>query len=118
MNRGSDRIATYLTIHSPSKACVKRPLKIDKTWVLFTNGSLIKVEDIAECSKGSILQIFNLHLVVIGLEKQFLVFLRITVVHRLYRAQWLSGRVLDLRPRGRGFEPHWRHCVVSLGKTH
>ena len=28
--------------------------------------------------------------------------------------QWLSGRVLDSRPRGRGFEPHWRHCVVSL----
>ena len=21
--------------------------------------------------------------------------------------QWLSGRVLDSRPRGRGFEPHW-----------
>ena len=33
-------------------------------------------------------------------------------------AQWLSGRVLDSRPRGRGFEPHWRHCVVSLSKTH
>ena len=31
-------------------------------------------------------------------------------------AQWLSGRVLDSRPRGRGFEPHWRHCVVSLSK--
>ena len=29
-------------------------------------------------------------------------------------AQWLSGRVLDLRPRGRWFEPHWRHCVVVL----
>ena len=29
-------------------------------------------------------------------------------------AQWLSGRVLDLRPRGRGFEPHWHHCVVVL----
>ena len=29
-------------------------------------------------------------------------------------AQWLSGRVLDLRPRGRGFEIHWRHCVVDL----
>ena len=27
-------------------------------------------------------------------------------------AQWLSGRVLDLRPRGTGFEPHRRHCVV------
>ena len=26
--------------------------------------------------------------------------------------QWLSGRVLDSRQRGRGFEPHWRHCVV------
>ena len=23
-----------------------------------------------------------------------------------------SGRVLDSRPRGRGFEPHLRHCVV------
>ena len=32
-------------------------------------------------------------------------------------AEWLSGRVLDSRPRGRGFEPHWRHCVVSLSKN-
>ena len=29
-------------------------------------------------------------------------------------AQWLSGRVLDSRPRGRGFGPHRRHCVVVL----
>ena len=29
-------------------------------------------------------------------------------------AQWLNGRVLDSRPRGRGFEPHRRHCVVVL----
>ena len=28
--------------------------------------------------------------------------------------QWLSGRVLDSRPKGRGFEPHQRHCVVVL----
>ena len=33
-------------------------------------------------------------------------------------AQWLSGRVLDSRPRGQGFKPHRRHCVVSLSKTH
>ena len=33
-------------------------------------------------------------------------------------AQWLSGRVLDLRPRGCGLEPHQHHCIVSLGKTH
>ena len=29
-------------------------------------------------------------------------------------AQWLSGRVLDSKPRGRGFEPHRRHCLVVL----
>ena len=33
-------------------------------------------------------------------------------------AQWLSGRVLDWRPGGPGFEPHRRQCVVSLSKTH
>ena len=31
-----------------------------------------------------------------------------------FGAQWLSGRVLDSRPRGRGFEPQRRHCVVVL----
>ena len=29
-------------------------------------------------------------------------------------AQWLSGRVLDSTPKGSGFEPHRRHCVVVL----
>ena len=29
-------------------------------------------------------------------------------------AQWLSGRVLDSRLKGRGFESHQRHCVVVL----
>ena len=33
-------------------------------------------------------------------------------------AQWLSGRVVDSRPRGRVFEPHRLHCVVSFSKTH
>ena len=32
-------------------------------------------------------------------------------------AQWLSGRVLDLRLRGHRFERHWRHCIVSLSKN-
>ena len=31
-------------------------------------------------------------------------------------AQWLSGRVLDSRPRDRKFEPHRRHCVVVLAQ--
>ena len=29
-------------------------------------------------------------------------------------AQWLSGRVLDRRPRGYRLETHRRHCIVSL----
>ena len=29
----------------------------------------------------------------------------------------LSGRVLDSRSSGRGFEPYRRHCVVSLSKN-
>ena len=33
------------------------------------------------------------------------------------QAQWLSGRVLDLRPKGGRFQPHQRHCVVSLSKN-
>ena len=37
--------------------------------------------------------------------------------HQDEGAQWLSGRVLDSRPKGRGFEPHRRHCVVSLSKN-
>ena len=28
-----------------------------------------------------------------------------------------SGRVLDSRPRGHGYEPHWRRCVVSFSKN-
>ena len=37
--------------------------------------------------------------------------------HDIEGAQWLSGRVLDSRPKGRGLEPHPRHCVVSLSKN-
>ena len=44
----------------------------------------MKVESIAECSKGSILQFFYLHLVKIGIENQFLVFLRVAVLDRFY----------------------------------
>ena len=32
-------------------------------------------------------------------------------------AQWLSGKVLDSRPKGRGFEPRQRNYVVSLSKN-
>ena len=32
-------------------------------------------------------------------------------------AQWLTGRVLDSRRRGGGFESHQSHCLVSLSKN-
>ena len=35
----------------------------------------------------------------------------------LMGVQWLSGRVLDTKQKGRGFEPHRRHCVVSLSRN-
>ena len=37
-----------------------------------------------------------------------------SVLNKVVGAQWLSGRVLDSRPKGSGFEPHRRHCVVVL----
>ena len=40
-----------------------------------------------------------------------------TTLNQHKGAQWLSGRMLDSRPRGSGFQPHWRHCVVSLSKN-
>ena len=57
-----------------SKTCLKQPLKKDKTMVLKTNGSLMKVESIAECSLGAFCNTFDLHLAIISLEKQLLVF--------------------------------------------
>ena len=35
----------------------------------------------------------------------------------LSKENFLSGRALDSRPKGRGFQPHRRHCVVSLSKN-
>ena len=32
--------------------------------------------------------------------------------NHLMGAQWLSGRVLDSRLKGCGFEPHRRHCLL------
>ena len=48
---------------------------------------------------------------------QFLLLTLRAVQNYIKGAQWLSGRVLDSRPKGRGFEPHRRHCVVSLSKN-
>ena len=44
-----------------SKTCLKQLAKIYKTMVLKTNGSLMKVESIAECSLGAFCKTFDLH---------------------------------------------------------
>ena len=47
--------------------------------------------------------------------------LAITIAACIHKACWgaqsLSGRVLDSRSRGRGFEPHRRKCIVSLSPS-
>ena len=44
-------------------------------------------------------------------------FLLFFVSSQLMGAQWVSGRVLELRLWGRGFEPHRCHCIMSLSKN-
>ena len=65
-------------IYIPNGFTVKPVLsghsKMDKTKVLKTNGSLMKVERTAECSLGAFCNAFDLHKVIIGLENQYLVF--------------------------------------------
>ena len=50
--------------------------KIDKTKILMTNGSLLKVKSIAECSSWAFCNTFDLYKVIIGLENQFSIFLK------------------------------------------
>ena len=50
------------------KPVLSSHLKLDKTKILMENGSLMKVRSIAECIT------FELHLAIIGIENQFLVF--------------------------------------------
>ena len=57
-----------------SKTCLEQPLKKDKTKVLKTNGSLMKVESIAECSHGAFCNTFDLYYAIISLENQSSVF--------------------------------------------
>ena len=76
----------------------------------------MQVKSIAECSKGgehsAILSTF--------IKLQFVIKIFVLSIFEwpLYTgfmgAQWLSGRVLDSRQKGCGFEPHRRHCAVVL----
>ena len=47
------------------------------------------------------------------IKRPGILFISLQVGFHFKLAQWLSGRVLDWRPKGGGYEPHRRHCVVS-----
>ena len=55
----SSSIGSHSTKHTTVKSLLSGHLKIDNTKILMTNGNLMKVESISECSKGSILQYFR-----------------------------------------------------------
>ena len=47
-------------------------------------------------------------------EDNYIYRLVMNIADSIDGAQWLSGRVLDSRPKDRGFEPRRHHCVVVL----
>ena len=54
-----------------------------------------------------------------GPEQSLVLFsIKYTIIWGPLGVQLLSGRVLVSKLRGWGFEPHRRHCIVSLSKTH
>ena len=54
--------------------------KIDQTKALKTDGSLIQVESIAECSRGAFCNTLEMHQAKIGLKTQFLIFFELPVL--------------------------------------
>ena len=56
-----------------------RHSKIDKTKILMTNGSLMKVKALQNAPLS-----FGLHQSIIGLENQFSIYLSVAVLHRFY----------------------------------
>ena len=54
-------LALRVNIVGPVKPVLSHHSNIDKTKVLKTNGSLMKVESIAECSLGAFCNTFVLH---------------------------------------------------------
>ena len=58
---GSLSLLYCLTFENTVKPVLSGHSKIDKTKVFKTNGSLMKVESIAECSLGAFCNTFDLH---------------------------------------------------------
>ena len=84
--------------------------------VFKTNYCLMQVKSIAECPKGEHSAIFSTFIKLPFVIKVFVLsifewpFTQILLVG----AQWLSGKMLDLRLTGRRFKPHRCQGVVVL----
>ena len=63
------------------------------------------------------LDLSNLHITDSFSQDQVRYITSLIFNNMLQGVQWLSGRVLNSRPRGRRLEPHLRHCFVSLSKN-
>ena len=57
----NENVTSALELGYSVKTVLGSHLKIDKTKVLKTNGSLMKVKSIAECSHGAFCNTFDLH---------------------------------------------------------
>ena len=89
------------------------------TWFnLTSNGMRKPTMQLCITRRLSRLRVFWLHEKALVLSCHPIVIVRLYFINNCEEkkigAQWLSGRVLDSRPRGHGFEPHRRHCVVVL----
>ena len=60
-NMNNDIPKYYIPEYDTVKPVISGCSKIDKTKVLKTNGSLMKVETIAECSLGAFCNTFDMH---------------------------------------------------------
>ena len=62
----------------------KTATKIYTTKILMTNGSLMKVKKLQNAPLGAFCNTFDQHYAIIGLEKQFAVFLRVAVQNNIF----------------------------------
>ena len=75
---------------------------------------------VAHCPKAEVLWLMGAKSKWLAVSSNYFIF---SILNSVYTSEecgawWLSGRVLDLRSIDGRIEPHQRHCIVSLSKTH
>ena len=73
------------------------------------------IPDINTCTQDLILRESAYKIWSICLSANWFFLRTVQGYHKLWKgAEWLSGRVLDSRPRDPRFESHQRHCALVL----